>query len=152
MVFLIGIDIFNLIYLFSGARAAVCIALVFQCLSFLVGFVAMDCTTLMPTYPGADEGKNKSSKLIKWWIFQKVRLKILILEGVRADIKRKMILAIGGINIFCGVVMCVGVSYYASTVLQDRFIRKNMLILFRGLGLIPICPIRYIFKNFYINP
>lgn len=85
------------------ARAAVCIALVFQCLSFLVGFVAMDCTTLMPTYPGADE------------------------EGVRADIKRKMILAIGGINIFCGVVMCVGVSYYASTVLQEYNIGNGLV-------------------------
>lgn len=43
----------------------------------------------------------------------------MILEGDNAAIKRKIMLGVGGSVVFAGISLCVGVSYYAATVLQE---------------------------------
>jgi len=77
------------------ARACVCIALAFQGIASLAAFAGMECTNLIPSYETADP------------------------EGENAAVKRKIMLGVGGCVVFAGVSLCVGVSYYAATVLQE---------------------------------
>lgn len=74
-------------------RATVCIALVFQGLATLAAFAGMECTVLIPSYQGMPAENRR--------------------------IKKKIMIVVGALNIFCGVVLCVGVSYYAATVLEE---------------------------------
>lgn len=90
------------------ARACVCIAITFQSLATLAAFVGMECTTLLPSYDVADpEGRNKA-------------------------VKKKIMVGVGALNVISGAILCVGVSYFASTVLQE-YNGMNGLIM-RGSG------------------
>lgn len=75
------------------ARAGVCIALVFQGLAALAAFVGMDCTNLLPSDIPEIGGGN--------------------------PLKKKIMMAVGILNVISGVILCVGVSFYASTVLEE---------------------------------
>lgn len=91
------------------ARAATCIALAFQGLGTLAAFVGMDCTSLIPSNTMDNEPN---------------------------PIKKKIMMVVGGFNIFAGVILCIGVSYYASHVL-DEYNGMSGLAQMGGRGLAP---------------
>lgn len=92
------------------ARAGVCIALAFQGLASIAAFAGMECTNLIPSYEAADP------------------------EGDNAIIKRKIMLVVGGCIIFAGVSLCIGVSYYAATVLQEYNGSNNIIAMQMGVS------------------
>jgi len=51
--------------------------------------------------------------------FRNCPANILSLDGVNRAVKKKIMIIVGALNIFSGVVLCVGVSFYASTVLEE---------------------------------
>lgn len=84
------------------ARACVCLALAFQGMSLLISIAGLDCTNLISTYPEDDP------------------------EEMHKNLKRKIMLAVGGINVFCGTLLAVGVSYYGATVLEEFYSYENI--------------------------
>lgn len=79
------------------ARACVCMALALQAIAFLVSFAGLDCTNLISTYPEDDP------------------------EEINKNLKKKLMLGVGIINIVCAVLLAVGVSYFAATVLEEFY-------------------------------
>lgn len=55
-----------------------------------------------------------------------------ILEGRNKAVKKKIMVGVGALNVISGAILCVGVSYFASTVLQE-YNGMNGLIM-RGSG------------------
>lgn len=68
-----------------------------QAIAFLVSFAGLDCTNLISTYPEDDP------------------------EEINKNLKKKLMLGVGIINIVCAVLLAVGVSYFAATVLEEFY-------------------------------
>ena len=68
-----------------------------QAIAFLVSFAGLDCTNLISTYPEDDP------------------------EEINKSLKKKLMLGVGIINIVCAVLLAVGVSYFAATVLEEFY-------------------------------
>jgi len=77
------------------ARACVCLSLAFQAISLLVSLAGLECTNLISTYPEDDP------------------------EEINKNMKSKMMLGVGALNVFVGVLLAIGVSYFAATVLEE---------------------------------
>ena len=77
-------------------------------MSLLISIAGLDCTNLISTYPEDDP------------------------EEMHKNLKRKIMLAVGGINVFCGTLLAVGVSYYGATVLEEfyRFRSSQYAVLY----------------------
>ena len=62
-----------------------------------MSFAGLDCTNLISTYPEDDP------------------------EEINKALKKKLMIAVGAVNVVCAVLLAVGVSYFAATVLQEFY-------------------------------
>ena len=76
-----------------------------QAIAFLVSFAGLDCTNLISTYPEDDP------------------------EEINKNLKKKLMLGVGITNIVCAVLLAVGVSYFAATVLEEFYSYEQVRLL-----------------------
>ena len=63
----------------------------------MVSFAGLDCTNLISTYPEDDP------------------------DEINKNLKKKLMIGVGAINIICACLLAVGVSYFAATVLEEFY-------------------------------